>query len=412
VSKKYHLFERFGVELEYMIVDETTLDVRPITDQVLHAVAGAYESEVDRGPLSWSNELVLHVIELKTNGPAEALDGLAARFQHDVQQINDILAGHGALLMPTAMHPWMNPHSETRLWPHEYCPVYEAFDRIFNCKGHGWSNLQSTHINLPFADDEEFGRLHAAIRLVLPILPALAASSPMMDGRLTGMADSRLEVYRHNARRVPSVSGRVIPEAVFTRRDYERHILQRIYDDLAPFDAEGVLRDEWVNARGAIARFSRSTIEIRVLDIQECPAADLAVMMLIVAVLRGLVEERWSRCEEQREWSIDSLERILLQAINLGDRAVIDDGRYLRMFGLERSENASAGALWGHLFDQVFAPSERSSAALSPLRTILQEGSLSRRLVSTLGEAPDRARIVEVYRELCACLAQGRMFHG
>jgi hypothetical protein len=90
--------------------------------------------------------------------------------------------------------------------------VYEAFDRIFDCRGHGWANLQSAHLNLPFSDAEEFGRLHAAIRLLLPILPALAASSPVMDGRLTGRVDSRLDVYRHNARRVPQVSGRVVPE--------------------------------------------------------------------------------------------------------------------------------------------------------------------------------------------------------
>ena len=31
---------------------------------------------------------------------------------------------------------------------------------------------------VPFADDAEFGRLHAAIRLALPIAPGIAASSP------------------------------------------------------------------------------------------------------------------------------------------------------------------------------------------------------------------------------------------
>ena len=36
-------------------------------------------------------------------------------------------------------------------------------------------------LNLPFSSDEEFGRLHAAIRLLLPLLPALAASSPLVE---------------------------------------------------------------------------------------------------------------------------------------------------------------------------------------------------------------------------------------
>src|SRR5678809_520166 len=90
----------------------------------------------------------------------------------------------------------MNPERETRLWPHEDNEIYEAFDRVFGCTGHGWSNLQCTHLNLPFAGDAEFARLHAAIRLVLPIIPALAASSPILDSRLTGLMDTRLHCYR------------------------------------------------------------------------------------------------------------------------------------------------------------------------------------------------------------------------
>ena len=98
---------------------------------------------------------------------------------------------------------------------------------------------------------------------------------------------ARPSPQRH-ARRVPSVSGRVVPEAVFTRPDYEREILGRIYADMAPHDPEGVVRHEWCNARGAIARFDRSAIEIRVLDVQECPRADLAIAALVTAVLRAL----------------------------------------------------------------------------------------------------------------------------
>src|SRR5690606_17301416 len=142
----------------------------------------------------------------------------------------------------------------------------------------GWANLQSVHLNLPFDGDEEFGRLHAAIRLVLPILPALAASSPLKDGHYTGLKDTRLDVYQSNQRKVPSIAGRVVPEQVFTQKDYEEQILQRNYQDIAPYDPEGILQDEWLNSRGAIARFQRNAIEIRVLDIQECPAADLAIL--------------------------------------------------------------------------------------------------------------------------------------
>ncbi|HEY5623468.1 MAG TPA: glutamate-cysteine ligase family protein, partial [Gammaproteobacteria bacterium] len=264
---EYGLFEATGVELEYMIVRQDSLDVEPIADVLLHRVAGAYEAEVALGPLAWSNELAMHVLEFKTNGPTVDLPGSVPDFDDHVRRANRLLGELGACLMPTAMHPWMDPHAELRLWPHEYSPVYEAFNRIFDCSGHGWANLQSAHVNLPFASDEEFGRLHSAIRLVLPLVPALAASSPIVDGRVTGTLDTRLDVYRTNTRRIPSVTGRVIPEPAMTRAEYEARILEPMYRAIAPHDPDGILRHEWLNARGAIARFDRGAIEIRVIDV-------------------------------------------------------------------------------------------------------------------------------------------------
>ena len=62
VARTLGLFEGFGIEIEYMIVDADTLMVRPVADELLKAVAGTYEMEVDRGRLCWSNELALHLI--------------------------------------------------------------------------------------------------------------------------------------------------------------------------------------------------------------------------------------------------------------------------------------------------------------------------------------------------------------
>ena len=149
-SPRLRIFQRYGVELEYMIVDKQTLSVKPITDQVLKQVLGHYGSEVERGEIFWSNELVLHVIELKCYPPAANFVILNEQFQKNIAEINTILAAFDARLMPTAAHPWMNPDQETKLWPHDNGEIYAAYNRIFDCKGHGWSNLQSTHINLPY----------------------------------------------------------------------------------------------------------------------------------------------------------------------------------------------------------------------------------------------------------------------
>ncbi|MCA9212119.1 MAG: hypothetical protein KDB27_03565 [Planctomycetales bacterium] len=401
------MFDAFGVELEYMIVNAETLDVAPVTDRVLHEVAGAYESEIELGELAWSNELALHVIELKTNGPAESLDSLAGHFQSHVGRINELLRPMGARLMPTAMHPWMDPDRELKLWPHEYNPIYETYNRIFDCRGHGWSNLQSVHLNLPFADDVEFGRLHAAIRLLMPILPALFASSPIADKKVTGFADYRMEVYRSNSRRVPLVAGTVIPEPVFTKADYEQQIFQPMYDAIAPHDSHGVLQHEWLNARGAIARFTRGAIEIRVIDIQECPAADIAILEGVVAVLKALVEERWISYAAQCTWGEAPLARIFLDVVRDAERAVVQDTGYLAALGL-RARPIEAGAAWGQLLESV-AP-ELTDRAKELLGQIVSRGTLASRIARAVGPAPDKAAITATYRQLASCLGENSLF--
>ncbi|KAA5547756.1 carboxylate-amine ligase [Adhaeribacter rhizoryzae] len=410
LAPKLQLFQGYGVELEYMIVDSQTLQVKPITDKVIYDQVGAYVSVVEFAEMAWSNELVLHVIELKTNGPAENLTNLPALFQEQVNNINKILQRYNARLLPSGMHPFMNPNTDTRLWPHEYNAVYEAYNRIFNCQGHGWSNLQSTHLNLPFANDEEFGRLHAAIRLILPLIPALSASSPVYDGNITGFVDSRLEVYRQNQIKIPSIAGKVIPEAVFSAADYEAQILKRIYRDIAPHDPEGILQEEFLNSRGAIARFERNAIEIRIIDNQECPDADLAILYLIVEVLKLLVAEKWVSLQEQKSWSEEELAPIFLDIVKHGLEANITNTAYLRLFNLNNISACSAGQLWQHLFTAVQHTNPVPPVFADVINIILIKGNLSERLLRALGPQPTLEKIKQVYHELANCLAQGSMF--
>jgi gamma-glutamyl:cysteine ligase YbdK (ATP-grasp superfamily) len=323
----------------------------------------------------------------------------------DIGTINRLLRPLAGRLMPTAMHPWMDPIKETRLWPHENQTVYDTFHRIFNCQGHGWSNLQSMHINLPFHGDDEFGRLHAAIRILLPILPALSASSPVMDGQITGWLDNRLRVYKTNCALIPSITGKVIPEAIFNCDDYQKLILGKIYHDLHPFDLEGILQEEWCNARGAIARFERNTIEIRVLDIQENPLADLAIAEAIIEVLRALCNELWIPYDQQKTASIDTLEPIFLDVIQNGGDAVIKNQDYLHLLGIKGKSQYYASEIWRYLMNRMCHKKVSQSLAV-----ILEEGCLAKRIVKALGSNPDRKSLYGLYHALCDCLDTGRMF--
>ncbi|HEX2735272.1 MAG TPA: glutamate-cysteine ligase family protein [Polyangiaceae bacterium] len=423
MSDPLHWFSAFGIELEFMIVDRTTLAVKPIADRVLRRLAGASEQEfpmqVELGPVAWSNELALHVIELKTAEPRSDLAAVARDFTQAVTALNVVLADFDARLMPTAMHPLMDPNREFQLWPVDEEGIYGSFDRIFDCRGHGWSNLQSMHVNLPFANDEEFKSLHAATRFLLPLLPALSASSPVIEGRLAPHLDERLFTYRGNARRVPSVSGNVVPESVRSRAEYETRILQTIYRDLAPFDPEGALQYEWVNARGAIARFDRMALEIRVLDAQECPRADLALAWLIGAVLRPRAMAG-SFDAIDAAWAPERLASILDACVRDASQALIDDRDFLALWGVHTAGPVTARRVWRELVDQI-EPLARPAEFASEIEVFIEQGTLAERIARRLGQHDttrgmqtqlDRAAIVAVYSELCACLSEGRRLYA
>jgi len=405
-KKQYKLFEVTGIELEYMVVDRDTLKVLPIVDKLFEDVTGAITSDVERGDVEWSNELVSHVVELKTAKPTKKIPTFRKKFHSDVKVINAVLAKRNAMLLPTAAHPFMDPFTETVIWPHEYNEVYALYNRIFDCRGHGWSNLQSTHLNLPFANDDEFSKLHAAIRLLLPIIPALSASSPILDGTATGFLDSRMEAYLHHQEKLPELMGSLIPEAVFSQEDYYRTIFSPIAQAMEPFDTENVMDHHFANSRGAIARFDRGAIEIRVIDIQECPAADLAIAELIVAVLKALTSGRWVSSYLQRAWSENDLLPIFLQVIKDAGGSVIANRDYLLMFGLMKQDHMHVGKLWQHLFVELYG--ELSENCRQHVGHILEHGCLASRILKRTGRTPSHDDLVRVYRELADCLQEDR----
>ena len=84
------------------------------------------------------------------------------------------------------------------------------------------------HLNLPFADENQFERLHAAVRLVLPILPAQTASSPVVQGEIGDHIDMRMHFYSEHCRACPELIGDVVPEAVFDSDTYDSVIYEPI----------------------------------------------------------------------------------------------------------------------------------------------------------------------------------------
>lgn len=403
---RYHLYQAYGIELEYMIVDCETLQVKPIADELLKHELGYYGADYVRGPVTWSNEMVLHVVELKTTQPEANISQAGQLMADEVRYINNILKQWNARLLPGGCHPAFKPDKETRLWPHESNEIYEAYNRIFNCHGHGWSNLQSAHLNLPFYDDEEFAQLHAAVRMVLPLIPALCASSPVIEGRPTGSKDTRLKYYRTSQAKIPSITGRVIPEAVFSRRTYLNTIYEKIKSDLRPYDPEGVLNPIWVNSRGAVPRFDRGSVEIRLMDAQECPAAEVAVFVLLTETIKALAGSAFCPVTDQMKCKTDVLVSVLDRTIEEAEHARLPEA-YVDLFGFG-GEQLTAGMLWKKIFD--YHKEKGVQTVIShehELNIIMNEGTLASRILNSIHQ---HGNWQPVYRMLADCLDQNRMF--
>lgn len=408
MKSPWHIFERFGLELEYMIVSKDSEKVLPKVDAVLGKDEnGENLSDVEHGSVGLSNELVSHVLEFKCAEPTATLAGWDEKFHREILSANEKLSAVGGELLPSAAHPFMNPMTETVLWPYDCNEIYEAYNRIFDCRGHGWANLQSTHLNISFSGDEEFGVLHAGIRLLLPLIPAVAASSPYLDSKFTGFKDARIETYRHNQEKIPSITGKVIPEAVFSEADYNRFIFEKIEKDIAPFDREKLLNHFFLNSRGAIARFDRGAIEIRLVDIQECPKADVAIAEFEVAILKALADGTFASQALQRAFDTDRLVRILFATVKDAENAVIDDADYLRLFGIKEA-SMRASDLLKEIFAKVRGNISESSQEV--LERILERGTLASALFKRLGAAPSREDFVREYARLARSLAENTLY--
>jgi gamma-glutamyl:cysteine ligase YbdK (ATP-grasp superfamily) len=402
--RPYRLFEVVGLELEYPVVD-AELAPRCLVESVFRRYRGRPTSDIEVANVGFSNELAAHVFEIKTIRPKPNLALIERQLTAGLGRFARLLESEfGARLLPTGMHPFMRPE-DTELWRRAGRRIYRTYDRIFGIGGHGWLNVQASHVNLPFGTEEETMRLHTAIACLIPYLPALAASSPIYEGRIGPFVDNRLAFYRHNQRRIPLVTGSVVPEMVGSFREYRGRILKPIYRALDGVPDGHVLQHEWVNSRGAIVRFMRQAIEIRVLDVQECVRSDIAIALFVREALRWLVERL--RDGELIPPPHAVLVRDFGTVIREGSTAVVAAPHLL-------PHGRSSGPVRDVLERLVQRVAERTPEAerayLSVLERRVSRGSLSERIASTVRRraarsgARQRAAMRDAYEELATCL--------
>lgn len=272
-----------------MVDDE--LKALPIVDRILKDFHGRIVNFVEEPHFTFGKELQLHVMEIRPNAPFRSPENFEETMQEAVLALLDFLdRKYKACLLGAGMHPLLELE-DTGIWPHRHRQIYEAYSKVFNLRRHGWLNIQSFQLNLPYSNEQNGILLHNVLANVCAYLPAIAASSPIYEGKFGKDDDNRLNFYMLNQKEVPSVTGDVVPEYASSFSEYRKEIIGKYSSDIARKGADKlILNKDWVNSRGAIFRFDRRAVEIRVMDEQECVRSDVALSCFIRALARGLLE--------------------------------------------------------------------------------------------------------------------------
>jgi len=272
------------------VVDDE-LKALPIVDRILKDFHGRIVNFVEEPHFTFGKELQLHVMEIRPNAPFRSPENFEETMQEAVLALLDFLdRKYKACLLGAGMHPLLELE-DTGIWPHRHRQIYEAYSKVFNLRRHGWLNIQSFQLNLPYSNEQNGILLHNVLANVCAYLPAIAASSPIYEGKFGKDDDNRLNFYMLNQKEVPSVTGDVVPEYASSFSEYRKEIIGKYSSDIARKGADKlILNKDWVNSRGAIFRFDRRAVEIRVMDEQECVRSDVALSCFIRALARGLLE--------------------------------------------------------------------------------------------------------------------------
>ncbi len=395
----YNPLQVMGPEHELALVDQN-LRAMPISDQVIKAYSGKTQNFVELPGFTFGKEMQTHVLEVKANRPFESPVEFEETIQSAVVTLSDfLLKKFGARLLGTGMHPTMRL-SETGVWRHHHKRIYEEYGKIFNLNQHGWLNIQSFHLNLPYHKEADAVRQHNLLANVIPYLPAIAASSPIFEDAFGSNLDNRLTFYKVNQCEVPSITGDVVPDYASSFENYCRNVIGRYSSDLRAAGAgKAILNREWVNSRGVIFRFDRKAIEIRVMDEQECVKSDVALASFTRALMRGFLADDHTELLPH-EILVADFDAVIANGLNaeVQNRYGSKARQVCQQLYKVAFENATAD-------EKVYLPFVKHRIDNGSLSEIIRQTVKQRTQRTDFGEA-----VFDIYSKLINCLANNQPY--
>ncbi|HEV7885364.1 MAG TPA: YbdK family carboxylate-amine ligase [Solirubrobacteraceae bacterium] len=174
-----------GLEEEFAVLDPQTLDLVPRFEELRDAAA-------ERDPVlsaGITGELISSEIEI-VSGRGEDLHDALAR-QRDRRRRLFALAGErGLALGSTGTHPWADYRKQRNIDTEHYRRVVEGLGYVARR-----NNTFSLHVHIGVRGADRAVLVCDRLRPVLPLLLAVSASSPFLDGQDTLLHSARSQTF-------------------------------------------------------------------------------------------------------------------------------------------------------------------------------------------------------------------------
>jgi carboxylate-amine ligase len=256
-----------GLEEEFAILDPGTLGMVPRFDD-LHGAAVATDPRLAE---AISGELIASEIEIRS-GRGEDL-AAARTAQQDIRRRLFALAGAtGVELGSTGTHAFSDYREQSIIETEHYRRVEEGLRYV------AWrNNTFSLHVHVGIHGADRAVAVCDRLRPVLPVLLAISANSPFLDGRDSGLASARTQTFTKSFPRC-GVPDPYVDWASFA--DYIAFL----------YRTESIVEytQVWWSIR---PHLSFGTVEVRICDAQATAAEADGLGALIVACVAQAVRD-------------------------------------------------------------------------------------------------------------------------
>jgi len=249
-----------GVEEEFAILDPGSLDMEPRFEFLRSAAEG--------DPVLFeaiAGELISSEIEI-ISGAGRNLHDAITRQHERCRRLFALAQSNGLGLGATGTHPWADYREQPIIDTEHYRRVAEDLRYV------AWrNNTFSLHVHMGVRDINRAIRVCDRLRPVLPLLLAISANSPYLDGRDSGLHSARTQSFTKSFPRCG------IPDAFGSWNAYREYI-----EFLVRVNSIVEFTQVWWSVR---PHFSFGTVEVRICDAQATAQESDALAGLMAACI-------------------------------------------------------------------------------------------------------------------------------